>query len=78
MNLMIICRFLILWFIMYIATNLFGLSFINPHDLFGSSLEGWCRWVYNEILGTIVVLLFAIFWTMKTATDIHYNQECKK
>lgn len=78
MNAMIITRFIILWFIMYIATNKFGLSFINPHDLFGSSLEGWCRWVYNEILGTIFALLFAIFWAMKTASDIHYSQEGKK
>jgi len=62
---------------MYIATNLFGLSFINPHDLFGSSLEGWGRWVYNEILGTMVAWLFAIFWAMKSASDIHYSKEHK-
>lgn len=75
---MIVSRFIILWFIMYIATNLFGLSFINPHDLFGSSLEGLGRWIYNEILGTMLAWIFAIFWAMKTATDIHYSQEDKK
>ena len=78
MNAMIVTRFVILWFIMYIATNMFGLSFINPHDLFGSSLTGMGRWIYNEILGTIVAWLFAIFWGMKTASDIHYSQERKK
>lgn len=75
---MVVTRFIILWFIMYIATNLFGLSFINPHDLFGSSLEGLGRWIYNEILGTMLAWIFAIFWAMKTATDIHYSQEDKK
>ena len=78
MNAMIITRFVILWFIMYIATNKFGLCFINPHDLLGSSLTGMSRWIYNEILGTIVAWLFAILWGMKTASDIHYSQEDKK
>ena len=78
MNWVIFSRFLILWFIMYIATNLFGVCFINPHDLFGSELIGMSRWIYNEILGTITSWLFAILWGMKTASDIHYTQEIKK
>ena len=75
---MIFSRFLILWFIMYIATNLFGVCFINPHDLFGISLTGTGRWIYNEILGTITSWLFAILWGMKTASDIQYNNKVRK
>lgn len=78
MNAMIITRFVILWFVMYFVTNMFGFSFINPHDGFGSSLTGMSRWIYNEILGTIVAWLFAILWGMKAASDIHYSQEDKK
>lgn len=68
MNMMVVTRFVILWFIMYIVTNMFGFSFINLHDAFGSSLTGMSRWIYNEILGTIVAWLFAILWGMKTSS----------
>lgn len=64
---MCIIRFIILFLILYLVSNCFGITFINKAADLG--LTGWPQWIYVEFINILISFLFSSLWAIKDIID---------